>query len=171
MKDNQLPSAYFSFLVSKDPSVEYYLVRNPVFHLTSREFTAVQEWVQSTKNVHFIRDLDLHINQSIVDDLWGVKRNTRENRFITRALDQLTHSPNPTTFNIHELYPMLRDQMYCHDSVSCGKWRNSVNFSLPLSTDELRIGQRFTASMEPLQMDPVRNSTSCSQEIRYGDLV
>ena len=163
----QLPPRFWNLLVSADPVVKRYLVRDPTFRLSTREFVAAQEWLGSKKRMHCVRDLAGHINQPIVEDLWGMEANSKENEYIVRFLEQFKTGMRPVWYGIKTLYPVLRHSLFCHDSVSCGRWPDAVNFTLETSDGDIRIGQRFNSANEPLE--PLAKQPNCYMKLRYED--
>ena len=58
------------FMVAGDPAVDRFIVRDSDSRLNSRERFAVQEWIESNKSLHSIRDHVKHC-YSFNGGMWG----------------------------------------------------------------------------------------------------
>lgn len=108
---------FWRFLVVNDPKVERYLIRDCDSVPTCQERLAVDEWIESRKRFHIIRDYYTH-TELILAGLWGgiggalpnikmafdafYKKNQRE-----RTIDQI--------FLRRCIWPLIRDDCLTHD--------------------------------------------------------
>jgi len=60
MPDKTIPGMYWRFLTADDPDVERYCVRDADSRLSMREKYAVDEWIESGKILHIMRDHPFH---------------------------------------------------------------------------------------------------------------
>ena len=64
------PKEMWNLLVASDPCLERYLIRNIDSRLTEREKSAVDQWIDSGKRFHIMRDHPFHVNHSVPNGLW-----------------------------------------------------------------------------------------------------
>jgi hypothetical protein len=109
---------FWRFLVCEDPSVGRYLIRDSDSPLTIRERLAVDEWINSAKHFHVMRDWITH-TELILAGMWGgvggalcgieqgFRRYVHE-RFWSRTIDQ--------QFLRECVWPAIRQSVLVHDS-------------------------------------------------------
>lgn len=117
-----LPSAKFGtfwrFLVADDALVERYLVRDCDSVVNVRERVAVDEWIDSGRHFHAMRDVYSH-TELVLAGLWGgvrgalppiaeAMRRYVDERIFDRTLDQ--------RFLREMLWPTIRQSVLVHDS-------------------------------------------------------
>lgn len=73
MSKENLPGMFWRFLPYDDFEVELYIVRDLDSRITNREAVAVFEWVNSSKDLHIMRDHPFH-TELIMGGMWGLKR-------------------------------------------------------------------------------------------------
>lgn len=61
---------FWRFLVANDPNVDRFLIRDADSMLSVRERTAVNQWLDSDKHFHLMRDLPSH-TELILAGMWG----------------------------------------------------------------------------------------------------
>lgn len=69
-EDKKLPGTMWRFLAMDDPNVHYILFRDADSVISQREAKAVQEWVESGKRFHTMRDSGSH-TELMLAGLWG----------------------------------------------------------------------------------------------------
>ena len=120
LQQNTLPffGLFWRFFVAADPAVERYLIRDCDCILNCQERVAVDEWIQSGKHFHIMRDYASH-TELIHAGMWGG---------VCGAIPQLTelivdyydnHGKERTIdqrFLRHYLWPIIKQSYYCHDS-------------------------------------------------------
>ncbi len=153
------PEMAMFYLTADDPSVEMFLVRSPRGRFTSREAWAVREWWRKTGTAcHVIRDHHSHVNRAIVENLFGCR--TRKLCSLLGGKDIKNFfrdcaGTNKTSFSESGylnkcLYPIVKDDMLSHDSVSCEKWSNSIPLPSAESKTLAYIGCPYSAHEEPM---------------------
>lgn len=73
MTNEKLPGMFWRFLPYDDFEIELFVVRDLDSRISMREAYAVYEWVNSSKNLHIIRDHPFH-SELIMGGMWGLKR-------------------------------------------------------------------------------------------------
>ena len=72
--DNRRGS-FWRYCVAFDPSVDIFLCRDCDSTPSFREVDAVNQWLESEKMVHIMRDHSSHWRKKILGGMWGAKRN------------------------------------------------------------------------------------------------
>jgi tetratricopeptide (TPR) repeat protein len=108
------------FLVADDPAVDRYLVRDADSLLNLREAAAVQEWLDSGRHFHAMRDHFDH-SELVLAGMWGgVRAALPPLQVAARGfLGTGNHIPNRTAdqeFLRTVLWPTIRKSLLVHDS-------------------------------------------------------
>ena len=141
------------FLPTLDPQVDIFLSRDLDSAITSREVEAVEEWLNSEKTLHVMRDHRLH-SQPMLGGLWAAR--LTESRSGWKSIwadimdDPLSRSsrtsngPDQTLLRRH-VWGKLPGGVMQHDSYHCAQWPNgSLGFpsQRPNSSDNFVGGYR-----------------------------
>jgi hypothetical protein len=109
------------FLVAADTDVDGYVVRDIDSRLSLREQAAVDEWIESQKKSHVMRDHPSHSHYPMSGGTWGGTRDALPN--INSLLIQGPMS-NVYIEDMNFLDSVVRDiarqSVLKHDSLSCG---------------------------------------------------
>ena len=134
---------FWRFFVCNDADVERYIIRDADSVINEREVAAVEDWLQSGRHFHAMRDFITH-SELILAGLWGG---------IVGALPPLmplikpfimSNPPNPTLdqqFLRQHVWPTFRTSCLIHDSIN--RLENTVDF--PEGSDLLKgqhVGMR-----------------------------
>ena len=65
------PKTDWNVFVAFDPSVDRYIIRNIDSRLTWHERAAVDQWIESGKRFHIMRDHHFHSNNTVPNGLWS----------------------------------------------------------------------------------------------------
>ena len=138
---NQLPHPLLSnatdmfpmlwrFFPTLDPQVDVFMSRDLDSALTPRELGAVDEWLESGKTLHVMRDHPLHSNP-MLGGLWGARlrrsRTTWKSIWTSILADPLSRSsrtsngPDQTLLKRY-VWKKLAGGVIQHDSYFCKKW-------------------------------------------------
>lgn len=146
---DNLPAAryglFWRFLVEDDPDVSIYLIRDADAVLNIRERVAVQDWLDSGRAFHVMRDYPSHC-ELVLAGLWGAHRGNigtmgkrvlahvkaNEGRVNDRTSDQ--------KFLASEIWPLMRERMFCQDSAFGFGQTQPFNPSYPLPS-WMHVGQ------------------------------
>jgi len=111
-------STYWRFLPAGETDVEVMISRDTDSRLNLREKAAVDEWLESDKNFHVMRDHNWHMIE-ILAGMWGVKNGLLEN------IEELMKNHNKTldkqsdqTFLRTVVYPKVRHSLMVHDEIT-----------------------------------------------------
>jgi hypothetical protein len=144
-----LHGALWRFLAAVDPLVERFVVRDADSRLNGREREAVQEWIESGKGMHVMRDHPNH-DYAVNAGMWGGVRGVVGEGALRDGLGDLERG-GKSEYGDDQRF--LRDVVYKanlgdiigHDSYSCGKWENSHPFPSRRSENYQHVGQVFDA--------------------------
>mmetsp|Transcript_9066 Transcript_9066/g.13963 ORF Transcript_9066/g.13963 Transcript_9066/m.13963 type:complete len:528 (+) Transcript_9066:63-1646(+) len=151
---NYILGMFWRFLVADDPSVDRFIVRDTDSRLNLRERAAVDEWIQSGKAVHSIRDHPGH-NRPLNGGLFGATRHWGV-QDITSKINQFKHKRNyggDQIFLKQVVWPLVKDKQIAHDAYSCSKYPNSFPFPSQRPPNFQHVGQVFNADDEPRLTD------------------
>lgn len=114
-KDGDWTSMTWRFLACSDEDIDIMICRDADSRLTHREKLSVDEWVNSDKGFHIIRDSPYH-NTLILGGMWGSKKGVINN------MKDMINADNPgnfwqsdQTFLREKIYPLIKDNVMVHD--------------------------------------------------------
>jgi len=135
---------FWRFLVADDPTVDRYIVRDADSRLNLREKMAIEEWIESGKGVHILRDHPNH-NYVMNGGMWGAVKgaipNMKEMMNSWRDKDAYIADMN---FLGTMVYPKIENNIIAHDSYHCDRYTNSHPFPTRRFGWE-HVGQVFDA--------------------------
>ena len=120
---------FWRFLVADDPEVDRFLIRDADSVINVREHAAVQEWLESGRHFHVMRDHFDH-DELILAGMWGGVRDALPKmiplaqRYIASRSDVIGRSADQE-FLRDQLWPTIRASVMAHDSqFAFGEWRD-----------------------------------------------
>jgi protein O-GlcNAc transferase len=118
--ENAIYGMFWRFFVFEDPHVEYAIIRDADSRLDEREAAAVNEWIESNKAIHIIRDHPCH-SIPIMGGAWGGKAEVLkgiQTWVLAWALeqpeDQLKYFSDQN-FLAQIIYPRFKTDAYIND--------------------------------------------------------
>ena len=153
------------FLVAADTEVERYVVRDIDSRLSLREKAAVDEWIESQKKFHVMRDHPSHSHYTMSGGMWGGTRDALPN--INSLLIQRTMSNvyiEDMNFLDSVVWNIARQCVLQHDSFFCGKF--GADHPFPTK----RVGFEHVGSvyldgrMRQIDVDILKNETLKSRK-------
>ena len=100
------------FLPASDPDVDVMISRDADSWVSVREAVCVEQWLNSDKNFHIIRDHCYH-SQRIMGGVWGIR-----NHIISDMNDRVDKFSKNQTYDqgflADEIYPLIIDTLFVH---------------------------------------------------------
>ena len=113
---------FYRFLVAADSTIDRYIIRDADSRLNARDRLAVQDWVESKKPVHILRDHVNHCN-TINGGMWGgvmgALPSIAEHIMEWKDRDQYLADIN---FLDAQVWQTVMDNHIAHDSYCCDKF-------------------------------------------------
>lgn len=134
---------FWRFLVADDPTVDRWIVRDSDSRLNPRERFAVEEWIQSGKAMHTIRDHPNHERPMNGGLIGGTKHAIPGIRAMIDRYPNKNRYGGDLTFLTEKVWPMLKNNQIGHDSYSCHKFPNSRPFPTKRPDNYQHVGQVF----------------------------
>lgn len=106
--NNNLCGTMFRFLAHDEPDTERFIVRDADSRIGQREVDAVNEWVDSGKILHIMRDHPQH-TCLIMGGMWGMI--CQPDFIIEKACDKYMEKRNPNQWFMTDQF-FLRDVLY-----------------------------------------------------------
>ena len=129
------------FFPTLDPQVDVFVSRDLDSVVTPREVKAVEEWLQSGKTLHALRDHPRHTRVPMLGGLWGVQRTRSRKAWIdvwtdiwtAIIADPLSQNDRGKKGSDQELlrchvWRRLSGEVFQHDSYSCAQYPGAVGF-------------------------------------------
>ena len=118
-EDNKFVNSMWRFLPASESNVEYFISRDADSRISERDSTAVQEWINSNKLYHIIRDHPIGHAWPINAGMWGCKGNTICN--ISEQIKNYIIGKNYYEKSIDQcflrdvIYPKTLNSLFLHD--------------------------------------------------------
>ncbi len=173
-----LPEDAWGYLAADDPRVEYFLIRNSKQRLGARDASSVKQWLSSDAAVYCTRDQPSHRNLPIVNGLWGARRHRLRTIFgmpirsvLLDYFQKSTEHPKASveSFLTHSLWPLVQNDVFCPDSVSCNKWPGSSRLP-PKTKPSQSLGLLYDRNEIIVSKDYISNAASSNSTIATGCL-
>jgi hypothetical protein len=145
---------FWRFLISDRPDCDYAVFRDTDSRISIREKIAVDEWIESKKSVHIMRDHPYHgipagnDRLGILAGMWGIKGNVIP---ITEMIKKFTLGKNnqygiDQTF-LKTVYSIFENDKFTHDEFF-------ENLPYPIKRENGRfIGERINIDESPFNQD------------------
>jgi hypothetical protein len=133
-------SMFWRFETCYNDDSDLVIFRDTDSRISRREEIAVNEWIESDKNFHIMRDHPYH-NFPILGGMWGMKKNNKYNLQLMLEDFVKNYAQNrygtDYAFLGNILYPIIKEDCLVHDPIF-------ENKPFPLTRNELEfIGQVF----------------------------
>lgn len=105
------------FFVMDDPSVAYFLCRDADSRVNVKEVIAVQEWLQSDKKFHIMRDHPYHV-ELILAGMWGGVAGVLPNiqNILLESGKYFNNMLFDQVFLMDFVWPLIKNDVLVHDS-------------------------------------------------------
>lgn len=124
---------FWRFWASIDDDVDIFISRDCDSRITEREVCAVNEWLESDKDFHIMRDHPYH-QVPILSGMWGSKNNSLSN--INDLLNEWEIFPNKGRYNAEDqdflgqlIYPIMNGKTLEHSEFGINYGQPIYNFS------------------------------------------
>ena len=118
---------FWRFYTIDDPEVTVSLSRDTDSRLSIREKLAVDQWMESDKGFHIMRDHPYH-NIEILGGMWGIKKNIiNDFRLLCDDFRKGNYYQVDQHFLREIIYPIVKDNCMVHDEFFNIN-KNSLNF-------------------------------------------
>jgi hypothetical protein len=136
---------FWRFLVADDATVDRYIVRDSDSRLNLRERFAVQEWIDSGKAIHSIRDHPNH-ERPLNGGMWGgVKGAIPDMAGKVKGYGNRHTYGGDLDFLGDLIWPLVKHDQISHDAYSCAKFPNSRSFPTQRPANMQHVGQVYFA--------------------------
>jgi hypothetical protein len=107
---------FWRFLVCDDKSVDIFMCRDVDSRLNLREQSAVNEWIESDKRFHIMRDHPYH-DILVLGCAWGLKNNFSFNieNMILNFIKNKPFKYGDDQIFLYKLHKIFINDMICHD--------------------------------------------------------
>lgn len=140
---------FWRFLVASDPLVERYIIRDVDSRLSQREKAAVDDWIESGKVFHVMRDHPSHSLYPMNAGMWGGSRGGFPN--FEEWIGKKAFDPgymNDMDFLNTVLWPTVKMSVLQHDSFSCLEFGGGRPFPTPRAYPGEHVGSVFIGGKE-----------------------
>lgn len=161
---------FWRFLVADDPTVDRYIVRDCDSRLNARDRFAIEEWIESGKCIHSVRDHVNHI-RPINGGMWGGKKGCIPGGIRDRIekFDRGSYMQD-IYFLERVIWPLVENDQMSHDAYSCSNFAGSRPFPTQRDENYQHVGQVFSFDDKPRMTDidgfirGVQNDPKCRPE-------
>jgi hypothetical protein len=141
---------FWRYFAADYPDIHQVIFRDADSRPSEREARLINDWTESGKRFHIIRDHPAHFNP-IMGGMWGCMGNSNLH-FTSRVKRLISLASTPTGLSAYgfdqrylasQIYPSVRGEAYVHDEF----FENTGN--LPVRSGLEYIGQRFDEKDQP----------------------
>jgi len=114
--NNDWKGMFWRFYGSDDPDVDIFMSRDCDSRISEREVGAVNEWLESDKDFHIMRDHPYH-TVPILGGMWGCRNRLLRNIKITKLISEWTQFDKKgcdQDFLGQFVYPLVKDKSIEH---------------------------------------------------------
>ena len=107
---------FWRFWAVEEPDVDIYLSRDCDSRFSDREFNAIQEWLESDKDFHIMRDHPYH-TVPILGGMWGCRNGILRNVNFSQTIEkwnQFHRKGIDQDFLAQVIYPFVKDKSLEH---------------------------------------------------------
>lgn len=140
---NNCKPMMWRFEAIDEPDVEIMMSRDTDTRILLREKLAVDEWLNSDKLFHIMRDHPYHL-EVIMGGMFGIKKN----KIIENWKDKMnTYNQNSTLYGYDQyflrdyVYPYIKDNVIIHATFSRFEGDKCLNFPIDYDNDYNFVGQ------------------------------
>lgn len=156
----QTVGTMWRFLAMGDVTVDLFVVRDLDAKIYQREVDAVNEWLDSNKTFHIMRDHSGHY-EYILAGMWGAKNTNGNIQQMQSLLHEMLKQSLNGPKNLDQvllkkvIWPVAKRDMICHDSYYCKKFEGTKPWP------SQRVNGTFVGDK-----DNMRIKTECPKECR-----
>lgn len=108
-------SMFWRFLAFSDENIDVVICRDTDSRLTKREKSAINQWLNSTKNFHIIRDHPYH-SRKILGGMWGGRGDKlKEMKSLINSFVKEDYYQVDQDFLEEIIYPIISNDVFIHD--------------------------------------------------------
>ena len=138
------------FLVADDLHTDKFIIRDTDSRLFNRDAVEINQWINSGKIFHCVRDHPLHGNYPVLAGMWGADtRGLKKVLNINFSNLMTRYGQNKFAdqqFLKKEIWPKVQNNSYCSDSFFCEKFPHAHPFQMYRSNDLRFIGEIYDAN-------------------------
>ena len=141
---------FYRFMVAEDLTVDRFIVRDADSRLNARDRIAVEEWIESGRPVHVIRDHVNHCSRPMNGGLWGAVKNAIP--FMNESLQSWSKKDayaDDLDFLQEKIWPRVKKFHLAHDSYCCDRFKHTVPFPSKRPENYQHVGQVFDGLDRP----------------------
>lgn len=155
--DKNLYGMFWRFLASDIDDCEYVVFRDCDSRVSIRERMAVDEWIESGKSIHVMRDHPAHAipygndRPGILGGMWGIKSK------ILPLTDMILkwHESKPIGYGADQMFLKSVYEIYTNDMVIHDEFGNGRPFPIERDPEGRFIGERIDENDLPLTNDHI----------------
>jgi len=148
-------SMFWRFWAAADPTIERFISRDVDSRLMARDYTAVNQWVQSGLPFHVVRDHPSHSLYPMSGGLWGATRGA-----LPQVMELIAAFPTDSKyltdmlFLNHDVWPIaMRAGVLQHDAFTCVEFDDALAYPVTVDSQGFHVGQVFDAEDQGRQND------------------
>ena len=131
---------FWRFYPASENDVDVFIVRDTDSRLNQREKSAVDEWLNSDKGLHIMRDHPYHTSL-IMGGMWGMKKGTfPKMKDLIKVYNKGNFWQVDQNFLNTFVYPLIKDNTFIHD-----EFTNFENWKKPFPT--IRVNKEFVGDV------------------------
>ena len=154
MSNSNIHGSFWRFLASDLEDAEYVCFRDCDSRLSEREFLAVQEWIDSKKTLHVMRDHPAHVipyginEPGILAGMWGIKSKTIPMTDLVSKFNQ----GKTLTYGHDQVFSKTIYQIFLNDRCTHDEFYEKKPFPIKRKNGRF-VGERIDINEKPVTED------------------
>ena len=138
---------FWRFLVANEATVDRYIVRDADCRVGTRERDAVNDWINSGRKFHAMKDSHGHGGIVMLGGMWGGVKDAIPASKLTEPLmageldKYIKYKGGDQHYLSHYIYPIAKESILLHNSYLCAKFPGSVPWPTQRPENWLFVGE------------------------------
>jgi hypothetical protein len=112
------PKMFWRFMAYDDSNVDVLIFRDTDSYPSIRERDAVNQWLETGKSLHLMREVQPGHHSRIMGGMWGLRK-TGKLGSIVRESAKLGRQPTDQNYLTYSVYPLFENDRVVHDDSNC----------------------------------------------------
>lgn len=112
------PKMFWRFMAYDDTNVDVVIFRDTDSYPSVRERDAVNQWLETGKSLHLMREVQPGHYSRIMGGMWGLRK-TNKISSIVKSSASLGRQPTDQNYLTYSVYPLFENDKVVHDDSNC----------------------------------------------------
>lgn len=115
-RTNHSTRMFWRFLAYEDSAVNIVIFRDTDSYPCERERDAVNQWIETGKSIHLMREVQPGHRSKVMGGMWGLRKNNKLDSIIKKCLEAEGRQPTDQNYLSQMIYPLFEGDRVVHDN-------------------------------------------------------